>query len=105
MLLLETAVRRVTSGGRVLGGGEQDGVDTGSDQRVTPREALRAMTIDAAWQIHAETERGSIEVGKLADLAVLSAGPDEVAPELIRDITVEMTIVGGRVVYEGARTR
>ena len=105
MLLLETAVRRVTSGGRVLGGGKQDGIDTGSDQRVTPREALRAMTIDAAWQIHAEADRGSIEPGKLADLAVLSAGPDEVAPELIRDITVEMTIVGGRVVYEGARTR
>lgn len=91
MLLLETAVRRVTSGGRVLG----------PDQRVTPRQALRAMTIDAAWQIRAENERGSIEPGKLADLAVLSAGPDEVTPELIRDITVEMTLVGGRVVYEG----
>ena len=59
--------------------------------------ALRMMTIDAAYALHRETEVGSIEVGKYADLVVLSADPTAVPARDIFDIQVLATIVGGRV--------
>src|SRR5438093_787318 len=62
-----SAVNRVTSGGRELG----------PEQRMTPREAVRAVTIDAARQLFEEERKGSIEVGKLADLVLLAANPLE----------------------------
>jgi len=68
------------------------------DQRISPRQALRAVTIDAAWQLHMEDTRGSIEEGKLADLVILSGNPLE-NPEGIREIEVLETIMGGRTVY------
>jgi len=88
--LVWDAVNRLTTSGKVLG----------PDQRITVREALRAVTIDAAWQNHEEDRKGSIEVGKLADFVLLEDNPLTIEPDRIRDIRVLSTIVGGEVVYD-----
>jgi len=85
LFLIWNAVTRLSRGGEVIG----------PDQRLTPAEALRAVTIDAAYQCFEESEKGSIEVGKLADLAVLSANPLRVPVEEIREITVLATLKEG----------
>ena len=90
--LIWVSVDRLTKSGQVLG----------PDERVTPLEALRAVTIDAAWQNFEESLKGSIEPGKLADLVILSDNPLTVAPETIRDIKVKETIIGGRTVYRSS---
>ena len=87
-----SAVNRMTSGGRELG----------SEQRLTPREAIRAVTIDAARQLFEEDRKGSIEVGNMADLVVLSANPLSVEPMRIREIAVEGTIKEGATVFTRA---
>ncbi|WP_131735811.1 amidohydrolase [Actinomadura roseirufa] len=84
-----SAVNRITRSGRVLG----------PEQRITPLRALRAVTIDAAWQHFEEHSRGSIEPGKLADLVVLSDDPVTAHPKKIKDIRVLRTIVGGKTVH------
>jgi len=68
-------------------------------ERVTVDEALRMYTIDAAYASFEEDVKGSIVVGKFADLTVLSNDLRKIAPDKIKDIVVEMTIVGGRVVF------
>jgi len=70
------------------------------DQKLTRDEALRTMTLDAAYGSFAEKERGSIEVGKLADLVVLSQDILAVPDEALMRTAVDLTIVGGRVLYE-----
>ena len=75
-----------------------EGNSIGSDQRISPLQALRATTIDAAWQIFKESEIGSIEVGKLADLIVLDENPLLDARN-IDQIMVLHTYVGGREIY------
>lgn len=72
------------------------------EQKTTVEEALRAYTIDAAYAEFAESEKGSIERGKLADLVVLDRDITRIPPETIRDARVMLTVIGGRVVYEGA---
>lgn len=69
------------------------------EEQVTVDEALRMYTVDAAYSSTEENIKGSIEAGKLADLAVLSDNPKNVSLEEIRGIKVEMTFVGGRRVY------
>jgi predicted amidohydrolase YtcJ len=69
------------------------------EERITVDEALRLYTIDAAYSSNEENIKGSIEEGKLADLTVLSHDPRMILPNEIGKIMVEMTIVGGRVVY------
>jgi predicted amidohydrolase YtcJ len=69
------------------------------EERITVDEALRMYTVDAAYSSSEERIKGSIETGKLADLTVLSHDPRIVPPNEIENITVEMTIVGGTVVY------
>ncbi len=61
--------------------------------------ALRAMTIDAAWQCHSDHEVGSLEVGKLADFVVLDRDPREALPDQLGRIEVRETWVGGEQVY------
>ncbi len=86
--LIWCAVNRLTASGRILG----------PDQRITPLQALRAHTIDAAWQVFREDDLGSIEVGKSADFAVLSKNPLESA-ETINKIEVRATIKDGELIY------
>jgi predicted amidohydrolase YtcJ len=81
-------VFRATHGGDVLG----------PEQRIGVMDALRAVTIDAAWQVFQEGNRGSLEPGKYADLLVLSGNPLE-EPLKLRDLVVEQTLIGGATVY------
>ena len=68
-------------------------------QNVTRVEALRMYTMGSAWFTFAEKRKGSIEPGKLADLAVLNADYLTVPEDQIRSIEAVLTMVGGRVVY------
>ena len=77
------------------------GNEWGPIQKVTVEEALRIYTRQSAYASFEEATKGSIEVGKLADLVVLGADPTQVDPMTIKDIPVERTIVGGKTVYEG----
>ena len=79
------AVNRITRNGEILG----------PEYRLTPEQALRAVTIDAAWQTFDEKMKGSIEVGKLADFTILAENPPTVVPGRIKDIEVEDVIIGG----------
>jgi len=71
------------------------------EERITADQALALYTINAAYASFEEEIKGSISPGKLADIVVLSDDPTKVSPEKIKDIKVEMTIIGGEVVYEG----
>lgn len=68
-------------------------------QNLTRAEALRLYTIGSAWFTFDEGRKGSIEVGKLADLAVLNADYLTVPEDQIRSLQSLLTVVGGRVVY------
>jgi hypothetical protein len=96
---IETAVTR-----RYPGGKNPDGVEDTSwipAQRVTLPEAVAAYTASGAYLLHDEAERGTIAVGKLADLVVLSRNLFATDPLAIHAIEVDMTLVGGQVVFEG----
>ena len=69
-------------------------------ERISPMRALELFTIDNARLAFEERDKGTIEVGKLADLTVLREDPLRVAPERIKDIAVAMTIVGGEVRFK-----
>ena len=79
---------------------DSDGRTWGLDQRVSAEEALKIYTINGAYASFEEDIKGSIEVGKLADLVVLGADPTQVDPSTIKDIPVERTVVGGATVFE-----
>ena len=70
------------------------------EQALTREQALRAATLNGAYVTSEESIKGSLEVGKLADLAVLSHDPLTVAADALKDVAADMTIVDGRVVYE-----
>jgi hypothetical protein len=74
------------------------GASIGEAERIPPTQALRAVTIDAAYQHFEEGDKGSLEVGKLADLVILDRSPLD-DPEHIDRLRVVETIVGGRTVY------
>ena len=65
---------------------------------ISPLEAIRAVTIDAAWQCHLDDTCGSLEVGKSADLVVLERDPTTVSPDTLRSIRVHSTWLGGQEV-------
>jgi predicted amidohydrolase YtcJ len=72
----------------------------GASQRISAEEALCAWTLGGALASFDEARLGSIAVGKLADFVVLSDDPTRVRPHAIKDIAVEKTAVGGRVVWD-----
>jgi len=87
---IATAVNRIAKGsGRVLAPEQRIGIDA----------ALKAQTLNAAWQLRLDTEIGSLEAGKYADLVVLSANPRRVPPGELRDVAVEATYLMGRQTY------
>ena len=89
MLVVWSAVNRTSRSGQVIG----------PDERVTPLQALEAITINAARQYREEASKGSIETGKQADLVILDANPLTVAPDAIKDIKVLETIKGGKTIF------
>jgi predicted amidohydrolase YtcJ len=93
---VQTAVTRaMRDGGESLNPAECDTVDA----------AMRAITIDAAWQTHTDNVIGSIELGKYADLVFLSEDPQSVAPESIADIDVTETCLAGVLAETSAAAR
>jgi predicted amidohydrolase YtcJ len=78
----------------------KDGSTFYPDQRMTRAEALRSYTLNAAYAAFEEKEKGSLSVGKLADVTVLSKDILTVPEEEIKRATVDYTIVGGKVVHE-----
>jgi predicted amidohydrolase YtcJ len=93
MFLVWTAVNRVTRGGKVLG----------PDERVTPYQALQALTVNGAYTYFDEASKGSLEVGKTADLVILDRNPLKVEPNAIRDIKVVETVKTGKSVYQAPK--
>jgi predicted amidohydrolase YtcJ len=89
LLAIQTAVTRLTASGSVLG----------DHQRVSLDDALRAMTIDAAYQIGMDQQVGSLEVGKRADFVLLAQDPRRVAPEKLAAIEVKGTWINDRPVW------
>ena len=81
------AVNRLTASGRVLG----------ERERISVPDALRTITLGAAYTFKLDGEIGSIECGKRADFAVLEDDPLEIAPERLKDVRVWGTVQGGRV--------
>lgn len=79
---------------------QRDGTVLGPGQSIGMDEALRLQTTAAAWGAYDEHLLGSIEVGKLADLVVLSEDPVAVPPGVVRDTRTLMTILDGEVAYE-----
>ena len=69
------------------------------EQKLSREQALRAATVDSAWLTFEEDKKGSIETGKFADLAVLSADPLTVEEDGLKDISSELTVVGGKIVW------
>lgn len=87
LFLMWCAVNRLTSSGRVAG----------ADQRVGVEDALRGVTIEAAYSLQLEDEIGSIESGKRANFTVLDDNPLTVDPMAIKDVNVWGTVMEGRV--------
>jgi predicted amidohydrolase YtcJ len=89
MMMLWSAVNRMS----------RAGAEIGPDQRVTPYEGLKTMTVWAAEQYGEEATKGTLEAGKLADLVILDNDPLKVDPKAIRDIKVVETIKEGVTIY------
>lgn len=88
--MLWSAVNRISRSGQVIG----------EDQRITPYEGLQAMTINVAYQYQEADSKGSLKVGKLADLVILDRNPLKVAPDAIKDIKVLETIKEGKSIFK-----
>jgi len=71
----------------------------GPDERLTPLEALKCITLWRAYQHFEEGRKGSLEVGKLADLVILSDNPLSIDPMRINTIRVLKTIKDGKTLY------
>lgn len=90
LFLLWTSVERKSRSGKVIG----------PEERLTPLEGLRAITINGAYEYFEENTKGSIEKGKLADLVVLSDDILTIEPSKIKDVVVLETIKEGKTVFK-----
>jgi predicted amidohydrolase YtcJ len=90
MMMLWSAVNRIS----------RAGIKAGPGQCVTPYEALQAMTINVAAQYDEADSKGSLKVGKRADLVILDKNPLKVGSLEIKDIKVTETIKDGQTIYK-----
>ena len=88
-MVMHCAVTRKTLNGAVIG----------ADEAITIDEAIKGCTINAAYQIFMDKKIGSLEVGKYADMVIVSDNPKEVAPDDLEKIEILQTYVEGKLVY------
>ena len=88
-----SAVNRTSRTGQIIG----------KDERASPYQALKAITTNAAYEYFEEDSKGSLEVGKLADLVILDNNPLTIKADNIRDIEVVKTIKEGKTIYDRAK--
>ena len=86
---MEAAINRRTYSGRVLG----------ENQKIQPLEALKAVTINGAWQAREDHIKGSITAGKMADFVVLSDDPLNQNTTDFKKIQIMATVKKGKLVY------
>jgi predicted amidohydrolase YtcJ len=89
LALVDAGVNRLSGSGKIVG----------PDERIPPYHALRAVTAMAAYQLKEEKNKGTLEVGKLADLVILDKNPLKVESTTIKDIAVVETIKEGKTVF------
>jgi hypothetical protein len=89
MTIVDASVNRTSRSGTVMG----------PDERITPYQAMQAITINSAYQSFEEKQKGSLKVGKIADLVVLSENPLKVDTKKIKYIEVLETIKDGKTIY------
>ena len=95
--MMRVAVTRKTRSGKYV---------LGHDEKITVNDAIKAVTINAAWQIFEEDTRGSLEVGKLADFTVLSRNLKKIPPEEWKSVEILGTYLAGELaVNEGLSWR
>jgi hypothetical protein len=92
LMVIHSAVNRTS----------RSGVIVGPEERISPMDALKAVTIWGAYLYFEENEKGSIEPGKRADLVVLSANPLTVDDAAIKSIKILQTIKDGKTIYDAA---
>ncbi|MAV89719.1 MAG: amidohydrolase, partial [Candidatus Marinimicrobia bacterium] len=90
MMAIQSSVTRTDYTGEVWG----------PSQKISVEEAIKVATINGAYASYEENIKGSIEIGKLADLTILGQDPRETDPMRIINIPIERTMVGGKWVYE-----
>ena len=86
---LWVAVARLTSSGEKLG----------ADEAITRQQALKALTVNSAYQHYIETEKGSIDIGKKADMIILDGNPLTLPEDELRHIKVLETVKDGETIY------
>jgi predicted amidohydrolase YtcJ len=89
-LAMQAAITRKTESGKVIG----------SHQKISREQALRGFTTDAAWMSFDENRKGSIEVGKFGDLAILTGDFLAIPENKLNTLRAQVTVVGGKVVHE-----
>lgn len=88
--LIWAAVHRTSRSGKVWG----------EDERISVMDALKASTIHAAYQFKEEDIKGSLEVGKMADMIIIDKNPLEIEPQALKELKVLETIKQGKSVYQ-----
>ena len=87
---IKLAVNRETQSDDILG----------KEECIEPLEALKALTIHGAYQYFEENEKGSLKIGKKADMVILSENPLTIDKKKIKDIKVLKTIKDGQVIFD-----
>jgi len=89
MTIIDASVNRTSRSGDVIG----------SDERITPYQAMKGITLNSAYQSFEEDKKGSLKVGKIADLVILDANPLKIESSKIKEIVVLETIKNGKTIY------